>query len=516
MKNRARYMLFTLIVSLFFITSCFEDKGNYDYVDIKDAAVNIPEVTQNKGQISRDRYSVLELNPEIVLNDGASAAEFDFEWSLYSQHPLADDEDHYAPKKIMGNEQTLKYTLVEAPDKYYVVLKVTHKVTKVCTDYRFKLDINSIKGWLIYDENAAGEGDFQIVRDAEIVPGLSVSQKGVVRNYFSASNSGKKLRDGKFLGRRNMNNAYDHLFLFKADGVVKMEAGSYEVLSEDYGTLFMKAPKVNAPMAHYYPSPVYGAVEILVNDNEVHLVKWNTMGQKDQLAAPLASWGVPYKMSSFIAPIPVVSGNTNRAVLYDIKSTKGQFVTITNNGGTGYLKTPTGVFNTGAINPDKTTKLQLKYMGQGRDGITCAIFKDALAAEKPWLYVADLRTTTPLALAKHDLSGLENINAANQFVFGTRGDVMFYAAGSSVYSYLFGSTGVTTILSKAGEEIVSMKLYTHFANEDYSGRILFVATYDGSQGRVYKIKFNELNGQVEGEIESFTGFGKVIDMIDKE
>ena len=82
-------------------------------------------------------------------------------------------------------------------------------------------------GWLIYDEAASGDGDFQIIRDREIVPDLSSIQTGIVRNYFATANGGKKLRDGKFLGRRNMNNQYDHLYLFKEDGMYKMKAGTY-------------------------------------------------------------------------------------------------------------------------------------------------------------------------------------------------------------------------------------------------------------------------------------------------
>ncbi len=53
-----------------------------------------------------------------------------------------------------------------------------------------------------------------------------------------------------------------------------------------------------------------------------------------------------------------------------------------------------------------------------------------------------------------------------------------------------------------------MKLYTHSANEDYSGRMLFMATYDGAAGKVYKIKFNELNGQLDGEVEGVYRFRK--------
>ena len=130
--------------------------------------------------------------------------DYNFEWSLYTQQSQKDDDDAYIPKKIIGDKPQLSYKLIDEPDKYYVVLKVTHKETGSCTDYRFELNVNSMAGWLIYDEVAGGDGDFQIIRDREIVPELSSIQTGIVRNYFSTANGGKKLQGGKFLGRRNM------------------------------------------------------------------------------------------------------------------------------------------------------------------------------------------------------------------------------------------------------------------------------------------------------------------------
>lgn len=515
MKNKIKHLLF-LSVILFSIASCIDDKGNYDYTEIEDAIIEIPEVKENGGKISRDRYAELSFNPEIQYQAGSSVDDYNFEWSLYTQQPQKDDDDTYFPKKVIGDQPQLSYKLIDEPDKYYVVLKVTHKEMGSCTDYKFELNINSMVGWLIYDEVASGEGDFQIIRDREIVPELSSIQTGIVRNYFATANGGKKLQDGKFLGRRNMNNRYDHLYLFKEDGMYKMKAGTYEVITEDYSTLFSTQPAKNAPMALYYPSPMYGQVEVFVNNNEMYTIRWNMLGQEDKYTTPIGAFGTAYKVNPFIAPVPV-TGNTVRAVLYnDISNAKGQFITINSSGAAGFPRTPEGKFNTGAINTNETMRLKLEYLGQGRDGITCALFKDELNEGKLSLYTVDLRDVSkPLALEIYDLGDLQNIDDAKYFTFGTRGDVLFYAATSKVYSYVFNGT-VTELLSTPGEEIVSMKLYTHSANEDYSGRMLFVATYDGSAGKVYKIKFNELNGQLDGEIEEYTGFGRIIDMMNKE
>ncbi|MFR7811314.1 MAG: hypothetical protein ACLU4N_19820 [Butyricimonas faecihominis] len=42
--------------------------------------------------------------------------------------------------------------------------------------------------------------------------------------------------------------------------------------------LFSTQPAKNAPMALYYPSPMYGQVEVFVNNNEMYTIRWNMLG----------------------------------------------------------------------------------------------------------------------------------------------------------------------------------------------------------------------------------------------
>ena len=525
MKTKICFMkLCAVLVSMFLFAACFDDKGNYDYTDIRDVVIDIPAVTENDGVWSCNRYSDLQFVPNIQFDEGTVAEDYDFEWSIYPQLPQLNEDKKYDPKRVIGTGQNLDYHVEDVPANYCLVLRVTHKATQAVTDFTFNLIVNTVKGLVVLDENTLGEGDLQIICDEEIIPGVTKAQNGVVRNYFSVSNDGRKLHGGKFLAWRNMDSRYDHLFVYQEDGFVKMSAATYEVLSDDYSTMFFTAPSVSSPMFHYYPNPKYGYLEFLCNNNEVYTIRWNMMGQTDKFSTPIDVFGTPIKFNPFIAPIPIVAGNTNRAVLYsDVQiafgmsmPAAGQFITINSSGNMGYPSVDGGAFNPQKINEDASTQLRLAYMEQGRDGLTCAIFKDELNDYRPWLYVADFRVTTaPLALGKYDLSTLKDIKQAQLFAFGTRGDVMFYATEDEVFSYAFGGEPIS-LLSVPGEEIVAMKLYTHSANEDFTGRMLFVATYDGSEGRVYKIKFNELNGRLEGDIEKFEGFGRVIDMIIKE
>ncbi len=501
-------------VLVFLFTACFDDKGNYDYNDLKDAVIDIPEVTANGGKISRDGYTELTLTPDIKFNMEAKAEEFDFEWSIFSQAPKADENDKYEPKKVIGKEQNLSWIIDVVPGDYYLVLRITHKETKAVTDYKFEFSINTITGWIVYDEKD-GEGDLHVIRDGDIIPNLSTEQTGVIYNCFSGSNGGEKLDGCKFLSWRNMDNNYDHIFVWKEDGVVKLNAKTYEMETKDYAEMFFTSPSIYAPMCHYYENPAYGKMEFLMNNNELYIIRWMMMGQTEKFSMPLKVFGVANKFAPFIAAIPSSSGNTNCAVLYD-PAGNGGFRTIANNStSAGRPSVVGGTFNPLNMNESGALKLNLVAMGQGRDGTTCALFKDELNNNHPWLYTADFRKAeNPLTLAKYDLGNLENIDKAKLFVFGNRGDVMFYSVDNQVYAWSFGGSP-KAILPAGSSEVVAMKLYTHSNNEEYTGRILFVATYDGNKGMVYKITFNELNGTII-KTQEFQGFGKIVDMIIKE
>ena len=57
-----------------------------------------------------------------------------------------------------------------------------------------------------------------------------------------------------------------------------------------------------------------------------------------------------------------------------------------------------------------------------------------------------------------------------------------------------------------------MKIYVNEKDKNNNGKILFIATNNGNSGKVYKLKFNEMNGAVLGVPKEYTGFYGIRDM----
>lgn len=90
---------------------------------------------------------------------------------------------------------------------------------------------------------------------------------------------------------------------------------------------------------------------------------------------------------------------------------------------------------------------------------------------------------------------------------------MFYATDSKIYSWRFGGETASEFFSVgSGEKIVQMKLYSNSSDKVLNGKVLFVATQKGNEGKVYKVIFNEMSGLSSGKSQEYTGFGIIKDM----
>ena len=502
--NRYKYILFALLLSVGLFSSCFEDKGNYDYREIGEAVIKaIPGVTDNENRFVCLENEEIALYPELEFKGGTTAEDYEFIWFRIPQVPQG-TTNHYEQADTLAMTQNLEYKVVDSPRDYYLVYKVKNKLTGALTELEFDFIISAVNGWMVLDENANGEGDIQIIRDADIVEG---GDGRVVKDYFSLNNGGKKFANSRFMALcDNLANFY----VYSDEGAYILDASTYkEKLETSYLDLFTSTVTLDviSPEAEYL-DPAGGNTEVLVNNQKIYTVSYRMMGSSqfavgtgvdDYLAAPA------------IAPIQT-SGNDNCAVCFDMK--QNRFITI---GTWGNLSAPVstgGAFNTGAIDPS----LKYVYMNAGKDGETCLIMeKDGENGVEPYLLRANFVTSTPVALDMVNLSALEGIEQAVCYAFGTRGDLMFYATDNTVYTWRYGADAATEFMSVgAGEQIVQMKMYTNSDDASLTGKVLFVATQKGNEGKVYKAIFNEMSGVLQEEIQEYSGFGVIKDMYYKK
>ncbi len=498
MRNLGYILLLMLLMSN--LSSCFNDKGNYDYIEIQEAVIKaIPGVTDNGNRLVCLENEQIKLKPELEFKAGSTAEDYEFIWFRFPKKPQG-TSGHYEQADTLAMTQNLDYKIVNSPRDYWVVYKVIHKKTHALSEQKFEFIISAVNGWIVLDEDGNGHGDLQIIRDKDIVSG---GDGRVINNYYSQNNGGNKIHNGRFIAYCNY---LTNMYIYSEQGAYILDASTYiERPDKSYADLFSSVVSLDVinPQAEYYDRSG-GNTEVLVNDYKIYKVSYRMMGQTQFTEAT----GVgEYKAAPSIAPIRV-AGSSNCAVLFDMLNNR--FLTIGTWGNLAAPASASGVFNIGAVNPE----WEYIYLGEGKDGETCLVMKDDTGIR--YLLRANLVSKEPVAVACVNLEKLPDIKESAYYAFGIRGEFMFYATHSKVYTWRFGKETASDFLSVAdGEEIVGMKLYNNPDDNSMNGKILFIATRKEGKGKIYKVLFNEMNGMPLAAPKVYSGFGIIKDMFYK-
>ena len=447
-----RYIGFSFVLAMFLLTSCFDDKGNYDYKEIGEAVIKaIPGVTDNGDKLVCLENEHIQLTPELEFKEGTTAEDYEFIWYRYPQQPQGTYQ-HYEQGDTLAMTRNLDYRIVDSPRDYWLVYKVINKKTGAQNEQRFEFIISAVNGWIVLDEDAAGNGDLQIIRDKDIVEG---GNGQVVKDYFSVNNGGKKMQGARFIGICT-NSSVSNLYVYSDEGAYIMDASTYKEREDaTYAGLFNSVVTLDAvnPQAHVYETD-HRRMDVLVNNHKVYAIAYIMMGESQYSEAK----GVDdYVAAPAIAPVRI-SGHDNCAVLFDTKNNR--FITIS---GSKALAAPVSA------------------------GGAC-----------------------------ENLGNLTDMSEAKQFVFGIRGNVLFYATDTKVYAWRNGKEEATECMTVgAGERISQIKIYNNPSDNVMTGKVLFVATQKGDEGKVYKAVFNEMSGLLLEEPLEYTGFKLIRDMFYK-
>lgn len=494
------------------LTGCYQDKGNYDYLDnIGEPVIeSIPGVTDRNNTLFCLENELIKLQPVMRFAEGTSEGDYSYEWKRYNKTPEG-TYGNYKQPEVIGTSLNLEYKIAETPTEYWAVFTVSNKKTGATTSHLFQFIISPLNGLIVLDEDASGKGEIGFIRDEDIVVG---GDGRIVKNHFSAVNGGKKIEKGRLLGN-GVNSKRMNMYIFADDDGYVLDPGTYKLQEATYLSLFNQTvgtPTTKAPQAYHY-TDANGGFEVIVNDGKIYYVAY------------MMVWGAAVFNSTTLTGddynvAPVLAGVTNagnspgtRAVFFDLL--KNRFMNIRLWGALIVPNSTSELFNPGKIDPS----FEFVTLDEGKDGSTCAIFnkKGENGQLSPYLFRVDFKSAEPVPLECSDISALTGIRDANVYAFGTRGDFMFYATDSDLYCYRFGRESETHVFSvSGGEKISGLKVYVNKDDAQYNGKILFVTTNGGGSGKVYKFKFNEMTGAITEQGTVYSGFNHIIDLMYKK
>ena len=502
MNKRFIIQIIFLLVAIFSLCNCYDDKGNYDYKELTSLQIDTTGIKAQQTAYQFENFKV-----PVDVKYAGNKEDLSYEWKIYPQVPQKDEDvTKYDSAVVLYTKAVFDTIIYEIPGAYYLTLTVTDHLQNIQEAFTLKLNVETLvsRGLCVMDENN-GIYDLHLIKSAKLLPDILESDEQTYYHVYSGVND-LEITDGKFLGFVSVDAATDNkaLYFFTETGGVTLDIDTYEIMSSDYPSWFSFPMSITpAPGAFMVTSR---PIEMLINNGLVYVWDHTSMG--------VTTFGDRLNGDYEAAPyLPRISTSTFSTVIFDKKNKRFAPINIFGSQVGEFESTASGEFDLDDIGASK----ELKFMENGFNSYTYAVFYDTQTSEYA-LYVMDFSGTEASPVKKYAMDNCEGINGDSYYAFGNQGNVCFYSSGSDLCQYKYASTNAGTVVHAfTGETITGIKVFKNSGHAQ-DGKLLIVSTLTGSgEGKIYLVGFNELTGAiVDGTDKPYGGFGKIVDILYKE
>ena len=501
MKLKLIYIA-SCLAALLMLNACKKDLGNYSYT-----TVNIPAIdtTGLGGARYITQYSSLQISPVIRYDAGKTAA-LRYQWIIYPY--IRNSTTSIIPVRQLSTSLQLNATISEKVGEYEVELIVTDTTNQLKANTVFRLTVSAGVDYglmVLHTKNDSSDVDFLTTAAAFPIAGILPARKS---NVYSAAYGSKLAGTPAFVAQeRRAFNLQDWLTAASNQHITRFHGSDFSFLRSDL-SMFRRSDAVVAPQAFMFLGNSYSA---LINGGKLHA--YTTSYETDALF----SGAIPgdYDLAPYLAH---GTSTSLVAVVYDKKYRKFIHPASVTGSMIDFI-TPAAGSNTSF--DLRNIGKDMLYMDRGFNSTTHAFFKDP-AASNYWLYVANFNKSDDgnMVIGSYNMSQLPEIAAAKYFQASELGYTDLYATDRKIYAYSYNSTIPSASLVfdglPANETITCMRIFKPRITTGLTtvnGNLLHIATWNGTEGKIYEFQFNGISGQVTSPALSVTGgFGKITDI----
>lgn len=483
------------------LAACKKDLGNYAYTNVPLPVIDTTGIGNARFV---ERYSTLDINPVINYSN---ASNLKYQWIMHQF--TSGSTPPTKASRVLSYSKKLSAQITETVGDYRLELLVTDSTNQLKVNTIFTITVSAgLEYGVMVLHGTADSSDVDFLVTANAVPVAGFNPRRL-RGLYSAA-AGKKFPGvPRFVAQERASFSTKNWITLGSDKhIARMSGSDFSLLRLD-GQFFRRPDAVIAPQAYSLLTSNYTAV---INAGKLHI--YNTAYETDALIS--GALDGDYELAPYLA---YQTASSLIAVAYDQKN--GRFVRASGMGGQMIdLAAPS--VNNAPFN-HRTVGKDMLFMDRGFNGNTHSFFKDRTGTGY-WLYVSNFNKADDgaLAIGAYNMTNLPEIAAAKFFQTSELGIIDFYATERRVYAYNYEGTNAATLMLDgfaAGETITCMKVFKPRPNFNLTaadGALIYIATWDGTQGRVYEYKVNGNNGQITSPAaQVFDGFGKVTDITAK-
>lgn len=479
-----RFSIIILTAFITFLSSCYKDTGNYDYIKINEVIIT-GMVANYSGILALD---TLHIEPTIKMTENnIDPARCSYYWILYRGTTVID---------TLGRSAILDYRINVSPDVYNLYLRVVDNVTGVAwkKGTTFTVGTRYSTGLMLMGTGDNGNAEVDMIS--------MVSDTTVVRGILS--NSGlPALHDPVTIlhnGNKDTSNNFGRLW-------VMTKSGSYYIdrktMQGNTSKIFGSIIAITDPLNKQTLTPILyapqmrdragntgnsGARAMMTSDGNIFPTHTFIMGG-DFYQNP-----VNREESNFSKLLPTAPflfyaiGNMSSIMWYDTEN--GRFMNYATFGiGTFSVRPTDNVADAFPWN-QATVGRTLVYGentrntdGGSTNGNSFAVMKDN--SNNHYIYKFYASGATPF---KRDFYTVKPIatdfDKADFYAFSSRRSVVFYSVGNKLYAYDYnkGFEKNYEFTDLSSDEITMLKFDTQV---DFATNALYIATYNaGTKGRL--------------------------------
>lgn len=495
--NTSKLILLLLVT---FLYGCYKDKGNYDYTDINKIVITDEAA---KDRIFIFQGDVLNLSP--TINQTKQTDDLSYLWFVYNN---SSNSTYTMPRDTLARTKDLSIKITGdifvLGENYKLTVKATDNKTGISSFQLYDLTISNKygKGWMFLEERG-NIGDMSM-----ILPDGSV-EKNVysLLNPTLPLNNPVSITSSPFDVTDDLSNPNKRIYIQMKNDAIELDNLTL-TKKFDIGYLFFAKPQIVAPSyigwtGYLSGTSLYQRMGIAINNGLVHT---NMVGgfpgiKKWGEALPNPNGVYNYNILPFIAGGLGYSA-TYPIVVFDKKYQR--FYSVGTNSLTSFPSAASTVFDLNNVGMELLTLDSSNAPDQYN-----AVMKDGTT---PYLLQFRLQTSVadPVATITKKQMNASGIVNATSFASSTSSPHIFYATDNRLYKYETTSNSYNEAYAFAGNETVTKMDYQKVAPETGQQRLV-VATWNGTEGKVYFFNISPVGDLGATYTDTFTGFDKIID-----
>jgi len=507
MKKSFQLLLICIAAAAF--AGCYADKGNYDYTEIGAFYIDTEGTTTN---FTVSMFERLEISPKVVFEGGD--ANLTYLWKAYPTPTSS------LISINISTEKNLSEIITIAPQTYFLEFSATDVNTGRKATFRYDLRVEATDAGMmvLYERN--GLTDFGLITPTFIFG--NATQDKVSLDIYTSTNPDYPLT-GRPVGiGGNKTTQVEHITICTHNDIVRLSTLDYSITHYFSDLVLEPIPPAQRNIVFYFcPQAMTITANRDVSNGSEQFMNHNVLYNRANATSSAHMYfneTIPNPPVALdLAPFMAIDGLCY-AYVFDRNSNR---LMSSNTIGGAALQNLTQ--EPGVPIPD----MDIVYMGRCAGGYGYAIsiiFKGKGADEnKRYFYIAEGIIPGPYLL-KGDISAYTGIVQAELFTMAMQGPVAYYVANNKIYQIRFNpiagtveDQAVEAWPGAAGETITAMEFLRHPGrNLGLTGlgildKYLFVATYNGTQGKVYVFEVNlQTDGSlVQTPVGVYSGFGKV-------